>query len=237
MGFSLNSSSGLDTYVYAAIKPNPDQPGQLYEISSQAYFKPGVFNFNPDRSMTVFSDYTENLFTFTQFDLQNDGVIIGVDWTPGPHTTQYGGGLIDYRLISIRDQAGATGNTVEMVSNSTNGYTNDFFVSRSSTTVKDTNVGTSSQTRQRSYIHYKPGTRVFSLVNDGTEEDTYTLPAGAFNIDRVLVGGGRPDDRIFGWVMLRKTSSDFSAAEVTEFEDRFQYLFVSDKKYYRRFRL
>ena len=74
-------------------------------------------------------------------------------------------------------------------------------------------------------------------INTDSGLDAYTLPSGSFNVDRVLFSAGRPDDRIFGWVMLRKTSSDFSAAEVTEFEDRFQFMFKSTKKYYRRFRL
>lgn len=238
MASILNSSSGLYSYVVAACKPCRDHPNQLKELVSATTFSAGDMTLSADGGAIIRANYTENLFNFTQIDIQNDGVIIAIDWTPGAHTQSYSGSTT-YRLLSIRNQASDTGNTVEMISNSTNGYTNDFFISLASSTVKNTNVdpNPTTQTRQISYIHYKPGTRVFSLVNDGTEEDTYTLPSGAFNVDRVLVGGGRPDDRIFGWLMLRKSGSDFSAAEVTELEDRFQYAFKSTKKYLTQFRL
>jgi len=238
LAYILNTSSNLDGYVKAACRPSADEPNRLLEIISNTQFKAGRTISNPDRSITVVKDYAENVFSFSQFDLQNDGLIIAIDWKPGAHTNQYEGSH-DYRLISIRNQAEENGNTVEMISNDTSGYTNNFFVSRSSSTVKDSEVLPTppSQTRQVSYIHYKPGTRVFSFVNDGTEQDTYTLPAGAFNIDRVIFAGGRPDDRIFGWVMLHKVSSDFSVSETTELEDRFQHLFSSNKKYYRQLRL
>lgn len=239
MAATLNTSSLLDGYVLAAVKPVQEGLNRLLEIVTGSYFSPGRITWNPDSSITVFSANVLTSFGLSSFDLQNDGVILAVDWLPGSHTFQFENNLNEFELLSIRAQEGEDGSTVSLKSDHTHGgYTTSFFVSRSSTTVKNAEQDSPvDRVRQVSYIHYKPGTRVFSLVNAGVEADTYTLPSGAFSVDRVLLGGGRPDDRIFGMALLRKAGSDFSAAEITELEDNFSYLFSTSRTYYRQFKV